>query len=241
VAADDKTFAQALSTSTFWVGLIASRLAYVLLHADAYLSNPWALIDIRDGGWHATVGCAAIVVWLLWQLRDRVAVRWLAFQSAALGFTLCWAGFWWSDQQQIPQLPNVKVMALEHGEGSQLQGLLDGRPLVVNLWASWCGPCRQEMPILSKAQKSDTEVRFVFVNQGEAQTHVKEFLKQQNWELEDVWLDPSSSFGPAVGSQSLPTTLFYDAKGALIKTHIGVLTASSLQIQLSLLKKSLSL
>ena len=56
MATDDKTFAQALSTSTFWVGLIASRLSYVLLHADAYLSNPLALIDIRDGGWHATGG-----------------------------------------------------------------------------------------------------------------------------------------------------------------------------------------
>ena len=48
--------AKNLAQSTPWVGLIASRFVYLALHATLYVDNPWAVIDIRDGGWHAPSG-----------------------------------------------------------------------------------------------------------------------------------------------------------------------------------------
>jgi hypothetical protein len=71
------------------------------------------------------------------------------------------------------------------------------------------------------------------VNQGEAGDHVQNFIAQQGWRLTDVWLDAKAQTGHAVGSKSLPTTLFYDAQGRLIKAHMGVLTPIAIRAQLS--------
>ena len=53
-----------------------------------------------------------------------------------------------------------------------LPEIIKGKPSVVNLWATWCGPCRAEMPTLAAAQKNTPDVIFVFVNQGESQATV---------------------------------------------------------------------
>ena len=68
--------AKDLAQSTLWAGLIASRFVYLALHATLYVDNPWAVIDIRDGGWHAPSGVVAMVLWLVWRLRERRG-RWL--------------------------------------------------------------------------------------------------------------------------------------------------------------------
>jgi thiol-disulfide isomerase/thioredoxin len=113
-----------------------------------------------------------------------------------------------------------------------LAGLLDGRPLVVNLWATWCGPCRAEMPVLAQAQAQRPDVRFVFVNQGERPEQVQRYLAAERLALKDVWLDIGSALGPALGSSGLPTTVFFDAQGRQVDAHLGLMNAASLQARL---------
>ena len=108
---------------------------------------------------------------------------------------------------------------------------------MVNLWASWCAPCRAEMPLLAAAQQRERDVRFVFVNQGETAAAVQAYLQREGLALEGVWLDPTSALGPAVGSRGLPTTLFYDARGRRVDAHFGVLNAAALQARLRDLRR----
>ena len=64
-----------------------------------------------------------------------------------------------------PALSEMQVTLLS-GESIKLAALADGKPMVVNLWASWCPPCRREMPVLAAAQQRETGISFVFANQG---------------------------------------------------------------------------
>ena len=112
-----------------------------------------------------------------------------------------------------------------------------GKPLVVNFWARWCGPCRAEMPVLAAAQQREPGVRFLFVNQGEPASAVQAYLQREGLPLHDVWLDPASAFGPAVGSRGLPTTLYLDAQGRRVSSHFGPLNAASLQVALQALRR----
>ena len=99
-----------------------------------------------------------------------------------------------------------------------------GRPTVVDLWASWCQPCRREMPVLGRAQAASPDVDFVFINQGEAPARVLRYRQDENLRLRNVLLDASGTAGRAFDQQGLPTTLFFDARGRLVSARIGALS-----------------
>jgi thiol-disulfide isomerase/thioredoxin len=122
------------------------------------------------------------------------------------------------------------------GEPLDLARLAAGKPVVVNLWATWCPPCRREMPVLAAAQRQETGVRFVFVNQGEGGETAQRYLVASGLDLANVVLDPGAGIGREVGSMGLPTTLFYDAGGRLVDSHVGEISAASLASKLNRLR-----
>lgn len=117
-------------------------------------------------------------------------------------------------------------------------GEATGRPRIVNLWASWCGPCRAEMPLLARTQHLETGLDVLFVNQGESAAAVRAYLTDTSLALRHVWLDDARALGRTVGSTGLPTTLFYDAQGRLVSRHFGILTAVALETKLRALRPS---
>jgi len=125
------------------------------------------------------------------------------------------------------ELPDVTLKRLGAGEVSLRQFL--GRPLVVNLWASWCPPCRAEMPLLAEAQEKYKEVTFLFVNQGEDEETVRRFLNETGLLLNWVLLDPESKLSRILGVRGLPTTYFFNAEGKLAATHPGQLFEAALE------------
>jgi len=93
------------------------------------------------------------------------------------------------------------------------------------------------MPVLANAQQQQPDIVFAFVNQGEGQGEIIRYLEDTKLTLNNVLRDTGGQFGQQVGSQALPTTLFYNAQGQQVASHMGELSAASLSRQLAKLKK----
>ena len=213
-------------------GVLVARITFVALWFDTYRSAPWSMLDIRDGGFTAGAGIAAALLVAAWRGWRRPALRKPLVLGLAAG-ALVWATLFGALRTaEKPALP-VGVVTTLAGESTTLAALADGKPMVVNLWASWCPPCRREMPVLDAAQQRETGVTFVFVNQGEDAAAARRYLSSVQLDLANVLLDPGADLGREVGSRALPTTLFYGADGQLVDTHLGELSAASLASKLN--------
>jgi hypothetical protein len=79
-------------------------------------------------------------------------------------------------------------------------------------------------------------VNFVFANQGEYAPTVQKYLETSQLSISNVLMDPGKKLGQHLGSMGLPTTLFFDASGRLVDTHLGALSSASLASKLSRLQ-----
>lgn len=92
---------------------------------------------------------------------------------------------------------------------------LQGTPVLLNLWATWCAPCVKEMPMLDDLGADyDEMVHVITVSQDMGGPEkVAEFFKQNKLAYLEPWMDPENNLGFALGGGSLPTTVLYDASG----------------------------
>ncbi len=224
------------------LGLLASRAGYLAANAAVYLESPLWMLDLRDGGWMPLAGVAAAGAWLLWR-GGRVPALRVPLAAGASVVLLVWAGASLATSGSAREaMPATTLTALADARASagpiDLRQAARGRPVAVNLWASWCGPCRREMPVLAAAQQREREVGLLFVNQGESPDAVRAYLAGLGLPLHEVLLDPGSTLARAVGARGLPTTLFYDARGRLVDAHLGPLNVPALQARLDALRAS---
>jgi len=213
-----------------WAALPAARIAFVAVWFETYRNAPWSIFDIRDGGFTPWAGLVAALLVAIWRGWRRAALRAPLIWGLTAG-VLAWSVMSGAAATLNPSLPTVALKTLA-GEPIILATMAKGKPMVVNLWASWCPPCRREMPVLAAAQQQEADVRFVFVNQGEGATTAQRYLSGGALSLANVLLDSGAELGRIVGSTALPTTLFYDANGWLVDTHLGELSAASLASKL---------
>jgi thiol-disulfide isomerase/thioredoxin len=99
---------------------------------------------------------------------------------------------------------------------------LRGHPVVVNLWASWCDPCRFELPFLQReAVRRGARVAFLGINVNDERGAAREMAARFPMPYPS-FEDPRSNLAARYRSRGLPTTAFYDARGKLVIVHQGV-------------------
>lgn len=217
-----------LLDAAFW-GFVAARLGYIAQWWEEYARSPRSMLSIGDQGFSWWVGVLAALGLIAWRTRSSPALRRPVLVGMAAGL-LSWfaaAGMLERLQRSAPPLPALALATLDD-RPVVLNSYL-GQPVVLNLWASWCPPCRREMPVFAQAQTQYPDIAFVMVNQGESAEQARAFLESQGLHLKHVLLDPGSRTLQAVASRGLPTTLFFDEHGRLVDTHLGELTMARLK------------
>ena len=213
--------------SLFLLGMLTARISFVLMYWSYYRNDPLQMVDLRDGGFLAWPGVVALILGALLYGWRRPALR-KPLSAGVITGLLFWSmtSLSLSVYEKGTRLPDI---TLRNANGDVVQ-LVDyqGGPLVINLWATWCPPCRREMPVLQNAQHQHQNVTFLFVNQGESMQSVSTFLETQGLNLSNVLFDSGGQLAQKVGSMALPTTLFYSADGRLLGSHLGELSKASL-------------
>jgi thiol-disulfide isomerase/thioredoxin len=229
--------ARARSSSILWTsifaGAIAARIAYVLTHGRHYRENLVEILQVWDGGMNAVLGVATtfVVAALLAVRREVDAKRVLA--SLLIGMSawgLLHVVAESTREEHSQPLADITLSTLD-GKPTPLRSFV-GKPVVLNLWATWCPPCRREMPVLSAAQAEHERVHFVFANQNETADQVLRFLSAQRLPIQNVLLD-AGLLATEYRAVGLPTTLFFDRDGRLQHVHMGELSAPRLADYLS--------
>lgn len=114
-----------------------------------------------------------------------------------------------------------------------------GKPIVLNFWASWCGPCKHEMPAFDAAhQELDGKVQFLMVNitdgQKETLETAAEFISKNSYTL-PVFFDTEGEAAYTYAAYALPTSYFIDAEGYIIAQARGAIDAETLQIGIDMI------
>jgi thiol-disulfide isomerase/thioredoxin len=219
--------------SALWLSLllalVVARMVFVFRWWPEYIAQPWSMLNVRDGGLPALPTLLALAVTtalIAWRRPPwRETLAW-----SIGGGVLVW-GFISLTVQKLESttrmpLPNMVLRDID-GHSADLRELR-GKPAAINLWATWCAPCRREMPVLERAQQKLPGVRFVFANQGESAGAVRAFLIAQKLQLDNVMIDDGMQLSQYYSMRGYPSTLFLDAQGHLRDVHMGELSAATL-------------
>ena len=129
----------------------------------------------------------------------------------------------------VPQFELAAVEGLDvPGFGS---AALSGEPTLVNVFASWCIPCRDEHPLL-EALKAETGVRLYGINHSDAPENARAFLAELGNPYDAVGTDRDRRVSIDWGVYGVPETFLVDAKGVIVYKHVGPLTPEAIENEL---------
>jgi len=125
------------------------------------------------------------------------------------------------------ELPSFDLASFQ-----QLLTQLKGTPVLVNVWASWCGPCTEEAPRLAQAAKTyGDRVQFIGIDILDARGSAREFMSTYGWTYPSLY-DATGGIRDGLGIIGQPGTIFYDGDGAQVAQWSGALPEDELMKRL---------
>lgn len=215
-------------------GIVAARLGFVMLHWPEFRGEPLSMLYLWQGGFSLTaagIAVAAVSLYHLWRVPQNAPFAGMALAAAV---AMANVGYQLSGEETATSLPDSRFATLA-GDPVALADR-GGEPLVINLWASWCPPCRRELPMMADVAAGLTDVDMVFANQGEGRSIVDSFVAREGLTLKTVIIDSGQELYRHYGALGLPATLFIGADGRLQATHLGEISRSQLKAQIERMK-----
>jgi len=214
------------SLVTLTAAAAGARAGYVFQNLQDYTAAPWRMLALWDAGfawvWAALpAGLATVLVLRRPRLIGLAAA--VITLSAVLAAGLAQLGGR-IDPKPLPRLvlPTLSGQSLDLGNS-------DGRPVVINLWATWCPPCQRELPMLTRAARAHPEVRFVLADQGESAAVVRAYLARDGLSPPIVVLDADHDLARYYAASGMPTTLMIGADGRLKAASLGQISSERLE------------
>jgi thiol-disulfide isomerase/thioredoxin len=208
------------TTATILTGIITARAWHVGDHMVSFAEEPWRILAVWQGGFSTTgalVGIALCLVWVC--VRNRPALPW-AILTIATGL-LAWLAVMQLTSQGADTPAPTGLYQTFDDRAQVVISERANRPLVLNLWATWCPPCRRELPMMAQMVHAHPDVDFIFANQGERREAIELYLKRSGLDLGTVLLDPAMALSKHYDAVGLPATLLIRADGALDDAHLG--------------------
>ncbi len=127
------------------------------------------------------------------------------------------------------------IAVLPVASTSDIESLLASsqQPVVMNVWASWCIPCRSEAPLLAQAHASfGDDIRFVGIDVRDSQDNARGFLAEFDLDIFEHYFDGNGVIPGAFGGRGVPLTFFFREAGELSYLHFGVIDERTLAVHL---------
>ena len=123
------------------------------------------------------------------------------------------------------QIPNIKVKNIQGVYINTNEIKNDGKPFIINFWATWCKPCVQELEAINEVyekwqKETSVKIYAVSIDDSRSSKRVAPFIKGKSWTY-DILLDENSDFRRALGVDNPPFTFLYNGKGELVFKHTG--------------------
>lgn len=131
---------------------------------------------------------------------------------------------------EIRLLPNIILEDVE-GNPAALHELTGGRHALINVWASWCPYCVEELPDFAKLKREYPDLAIVAINRKESEREARAYLEAHGISVRDltVLLDPQDVFYRAVQGVGMPETLIVNTRGQIVLQRHGPMTFAEME------------
>lgn len=232
-----RRMASSVTLNGVWAYVLGVKLSFLLTHLSSVQSEPLMLLYGWGSSMNTLIGVIAVLGYFSWFIlkKSQHPKPHIMYMASATGlFTLLFFLSAFIMKRQAPPSANITTQAY-----SDIT-LLDGSPYdfkpdqitVLNFWATWCPPCRAEMPELNAFAKEHTEINFITVNNITSESGgseaVQKFLQDKGYQFATT-LDYQNKLTSEFEIKSFPTTIVLSAEGTLIDRHIGVMSKEQLE------------